>query len=64
MTFDQGANNGNIITTVIDVLDDPLIEGTETFTISGSVDPPASFGTPWSTIEDDMVIEEMAVTRD
>jgi len=43
VTFDQGANNGNIITTVIDVLDDPLIEGTETFTISGSVDPPASF---------------------
>ena len=45
VTFDQGANNGNVITTTIDVLDDPLVEGTETFIISGSVAPPASFVT-------------------
>ena len=37
VTFDIGANNGNTITVFVDVLDDPLVEGTETFTLSGAI---------------------------
>ena len=40
VTFDQGANNGNTISLVIDIIDDLFVEGTETFTISGSVNAP------------------------
>ena len=42
VTFDIGANDGNRITLFVDVFDDPIIEGTESFTISITmVDPPA-----------------------
>ena len=37
VTFDIGANDGNTISLVIDILDDRIVEGNETFTISGSV---------------------------
>ena len=36
-TFDLGANDGNTISLIIDILDDRVVEGTETFTLSGSV---------------------------
>ena len=37
VTFALGTNDGNVIS----VLDDPLVEGTESFTLTGSVAPPA-----------------------
>ena len=37
VTFDLGANDGNTISLIIDILDDRVVEGTETFTLSGSV---------------------------
>ena len=43
VTFDAGTNDGNRITFFVDILDDPLVEGTENFTLTGSVAPPASF---------------------
>ena len=48
VTFDIGANNGNTINVFVDVLDDLLVEGTECFTLSGSIStttaaPGASF---------------------
>lgn len=42
MTFDLGANDGNIITVFADVIDDLTIEGTESSTLSiSAVDLPA-----------------------
>ena len=41
--FLAGANNGTIHTLVISIFDDDLVEGTETFVISGSVTSPAMF---------------------
>ena len=35
--FDIGANDGNTISVPISILDDLLVEGTETFTLTGSV---------------------------
>ena len=43
ITFDAGANDGNQITLFVNILDDTLVEGTENFTLTGSVAPPASF---------------------
>ena len=37
VTFDIGANDGNVITVFVDVLDDLLVEGTESFTLSGAI---------------------------
>ena len=37
MTFDVGANSGNTISVFVDVLDDLLVEGTESFTLSGAI---------------------------
>jgi len=37
VTFDIGANNGNGISVPIIIQDDLLVEGTETFTLTGSV---------------------------
>ena len=44
VTFDQGANDDNSITVFIDVQDDFLVEGTETFTLSGGIGSPAAPG--------------------
>ena len=41
LTFAEGTNNGDII--FVDILDDLLVEGTENFTLTGSVTPPALF---------------------
>ena len=37
VTFDIGASDGNSISVLINILDDLLVEGTETFTLTGSV---------------------------
>lgn len=44
VTFDLGTNPGNTINALIDVLDDPLVEGTECFTLSGGIGSPAAPG--------------------
>ena len=43
MTFDQGTNDSNVQVLSIDIWDDQLLEGTESFVVSGNVTPPASF---------------------
>ena len=43
LVFLAGANNGTVKTFVITIHDDDLVEGTETFVISGSVTSPAMF---------------------
>ena len=42
--FVIGANDGNTITVLVDVLDDLLVEGTECFTLSGGIGSPAAPG--------------------
>ena len=41
LTFAEGTSSGDII--FVDILDDLLVEGTENFTLTGSVAPPALF---------------------
>lgn len=55
VTFALGTNDGNVISAFVDILDDLLVEGTENFTLTGSVAPPASFGSSItvSIIDDD-----------
>ena len=43
LVFRAGANNGTIRNLVISIVDDDLVEGTETFAISGGVTLPAMF---------------------
>ena len=43
MTFDQGATTGNTQHASINIIDDSLVEGTESFVVSGNVTAPASF---------------------
>ena len=43
VTFDQGANDSYIQVLAINIWDDQLLEGTESFVISGLVTAPASF---------------------
>ena len=43
VTFDQSTNDSNVQVLAIDIHDDQLLEGTENFTISGTVTAPASF---------------------
>ena len=43
VTFGVGSESGNGINIIVDILDDLLVEGTENFTLTGSVAPPASF---------------------
>ena len=42
MTFDQGANDSNV-QVLINIWDDQLLEGTESFVVSGHVTAPATF---------------------
>ena len=53
--FGMGANSGSSINILVQILDDTLVEGTENFTLTGSVAPPASFGSSItvSIIDDD-----------
>ena len=41
LVFPAGTNNGTIQTLIISISDDDLVEGNETFVISGSVTSPA-----------------------
>ena len=43
LVFLAGTNNGTIQNLSVSIVDDNLVEGTETFVISGSVTPPAMF---------------------
>ena len=43
MTFVQGATSGNTQSALIEINDDSLVEGTESFVVSGNVTAPASF---------------------
>ena len=43
MTFDQGANDSNVQVLAINIWDDQLLEGTESFVVSGNVTAPVSF---------------------
>ena len=43
MTFYQGATTGSTKSTVVDIVDDSLVEGTESFVVTGNVTAPASF---------------------
>ena len=43
MTFVQEATTGNTQSASIDIIDDSLVEGTESFVVSGNVTAPASF---------------------
>ena len=43
MTFDHGTNDNNVQVLAINIWDDQLLEGTESFVVSGTVTAPASF---------------------
>ena len=43
MTFVQGATTGNTQNASIDIIDDSLVEGTESFVVSGNITAPVSF---------------------
>ena len=43
MTFVLGATTGNTQSVSIDIIDDALVEGTESFVVSGNVTTPAKF---------------------
>ena len=43
MTFVQGATTGNTQSASIDIIDDSLVEVTESFVVSGHVTAPVSF---------------------
>ena len=43
VTFDQGANDSYNQVLAINISDDQLVEGTESFVVSGNVTAPASF---------------------
>ena len=43
LTLCQGTSNGNVQSLVVDIADDFLVEGTESFVISGDAKAPATF---------------------
>ena len=43
VTFVLGATTGNTQSVSIDIIDDALVEGTESFVVSGNVTTPATF---------------------
>ena len=43
VTFHQGATTGSTQSASVNIIDDSLVEGTESFVISGNVTAPASF---------------------
>ena len=43
MTFYQGATTGNTQNASVEIIDDSIVEGTESFVVSGDVTAPASF---------------------
>ena len=55
MTFDQGTNGTNVQVLAINIHDDQLQEGTESFVVSGNVTPPASFVPGGDTVTVDIL---------
>ena len=55
MTFDQGTNDSNVQVLAINVWDDQLLEGTESFIVSGNVTAPASFVPGGDTVTVDIL---------
>ena len=43
LTLSPGTGNNNVQSLVVDIIDDFLVEGTESFVISGNATAPASF---------------------
>ena len=43
MTFYQGATTGDTQNASVEITDDSIVEGTESFVVSGDVTAPASF---------------------
>ena len=43
-TFGIGAANGNVMSVLVDILPDPLVERTECFTLAGAIGTPAAPG--------------------
>ena len=43
LTLCQGTSNNNVQSLVVDIVDDFLVEGTESFVISGDATAPATF---------------------
>ena len=43
LTLCRGTSNGNVQSLVVDITDDFLVEGTESFVISGDATAPATF---------------------
>ena len=43
LTLCRGTSNDNVQSLVVDIMDDSLVEGTESFVISGDATAPASF---------------------
>ena len=52
VTFDSGANDGNIMTVFVDILDDLFVEGMESFTLSGSIGSPSASGSGSTSSQD------------
>ena len=50
MTFDQGANDSYNQVLAINISDDQLVEGTESFVVSGNVTAPATLGRDTVTV--------------
>ena len=55
VTFDQGTNDSNVQVLAISIWDDQLLEGTESFVISGNVMAPASFIPGGNTVAVDIL---------
>ena len=55
LTFDQGANDSHIQVLAINIWDDQLLEGTESFVVSGNVTAPASFVPGGDTVTVDIL---------
>ena len=55
VTSDQGTNDSYVQVLAIDIWDDQLLEGTESFVISGNVTPPASFVAGGDTVTVDIL---------
>ena len=52
VTFELGTNDGKTKTVFVDVLDDLLVEGTESFTLSGSIGCPSTSGSESTSGQD------------
>ena len=58
VTFDVGADDGNVINLLINVNDDLLVEGRECFTLSGGIGSPAAAGSTFVGGDVEVCIED------